>query len=304
MAVDSFTSAYQEFTAAKDGALGGEPPVDEPAEEIEGLPPEDPGPALDLEAEEPEPEEPELTPEEAAEQERMGILQRNQELLRDQRVWESRNGRPVIPPEEIEKRVRREEAEASVRVDTPQVADAVENIVDQRLAREREILLNEVDQRAQEAAFEIHQQAIAAAHPDYFEVLAHPEALMEWIDSLPGWLSDKYKEAFDYGGTNEVIGMLNDWKDYPDPNDAAAAITAAFEQAQGGGAPEAEGPAEERSPAARPRARTDELEAARAVRGRGTTNPAAPTGAQAPDEFTSAYRFFNEAERNSSRRSG
>jgi hypothetical protein len=75
--------------------------------------------------------------------------------------------------------------------------------------------IQQVTAQSQEAA---HRAAIAAAHPDFMEVVT---ALPEWIGKQPSLIQPALRQAYERGTTAEVVELLAHYKQAIGPTGAA-----------------------------------------------------------------------------------
>lgn len=252
-------------------------------------------------------DEPELTPEQVEDRERQDILAGSQDLLRRQRDFEARHGKPVVPPEQVAAAQKTQESVASLRTDTPEVAQAVEAIVAEKVQEAVGDIAQAVDERVSNETLSIrmkaHDDAILAT--DVGDIYAavktdqqQLDRLIGWIEALPTAAGTAYLDILDQGTSDQVIGMLRDFKEYPDPEDASKAIRSLMD-----GARQAPEETQQRRPQGRPtRSQTRVPEAARAVRSRGTQSVPVASGTPQTDDFDQAYQAWGDVEAEEARR--
>ncbi|MDE2096907.1 MAG: hypothetical protein KGL39_06630 [Patescibacteria group bacterium] len=251
-------------------------------------------------------EEQQLSPEEQAEQERLALLAEGDDLIRRQREFAERTGRPIIPPEQQQQNQQRQEAVTSLRQDTPEVAAAVDAIVQDRVDQAVRQAVGAVQQdnaETTEALLRIqHDNAILASDVgDLYDAVrkdpAQMEAMQQWIAGLPTAVGTSFLDVLEQGTPVEVIGMFEDYRAFPDSDEATEHYRQALSHK----------PAEERQEQSRPKGRSTKArwnvpEAALAVRSRGASSIPVASGGQTSDEFDAAYQEWGVIEREEERR--
>lgn len=241
--------------------------------------------------------EPEATPEELKASKRQDLLNRQRAIEREAQQFQAEFGEPVVPKEVQERIAKGEAALESVKQDLPEVLEAVELLVEQRIGGAMEQTHESISSATREQQIDTHENAILAVHPEYAELREDPAPVLAWIDELPAKYAGFYQQVMEKGSADEIIGLLNDFKDYPDPAEAALALDAAVagtkqpvpaQQAQPGTPSQGGRP---NAPASKPR-QSNLPEAALAVRGRGTGRIPQASGQPATDDFDAAYREF------------
>lgn len=249
-----------------------------------------------------------LEPEQTYTQEELDELER-QQLLADQqavgratRNYEQRTGKPLVDPKVAEARQKRRESVQEVRTTTPEIADAVEELVGDA----REVIVEQVQERVEQALGQqeqkIHLESVFNAVQDAHDIYSDPRrfaALEDWIDHLPGFMSERFKRVIDNvdgdGDTDAVIGMLSDFTAYPDWREATERYLEL--EGQGGEIVTEPEQTQEQQVQERPQrrqARQALPAAALAVRS-GSTRPL-PTGDAGGAGKTEFERFYNDPE--------
>lgn len=104
---------------------------------------------------------------------------------------------------------------ASLQRDFPEIAEAVQKMVDARVGEiERKMAetVAPLQKSAADAAVAGHFRAIADAHSDYEQVRDSPE-LAEWIEKQPSFLRDQCKSVLAQGTAPQVIELFTAFKD-------------------------------------------------------------------------------------------
>lgn len=253
-------------------------------------------------------EQSQATPEELKAQRRQDLLNRQRAIQREAARFQEEFGEPVVPKEVQERIAKGQQALDSVRQDLPEVLDAVEALVEERLGAVAEQTQESISASTLESKIDSHENAIMAAHPEYAQLRQDPQPVLDWIEALPAKYARVYLDAFGgvdangmpYGGSpDEIIGLLDDFAAYPDPAEAVKALDAAM---AGAGDPPAQRQVTQqtqrggqRAPASNPR-QANVPEAALAVRGRGTGRIPQASGAPATDDFDAAYKEWGAQE--------
>lgn len=123
--------------------------------------------------------------------------------------------------------------------------------------------------RVDQLEIEAHMKRITDVHPDAIPI-AESKEFGEWINGRPAHLRKAYQDIFQAGTSDQIVGMLTDYKS---SRDNGAAAKAAAEKAAA-------------AKAAEEKKRQEQLRAAGAVRASGgAPPPAAPN----PDDFDAGW---------------
>lgn len=126
------------------------------------------------------------------------------------------------------------DAAAKLREDWPEVAEAVDGIVDKQQERIKALeeqlarLQPATEQMAVERATAAHYNAITQAHPDA-EAVVNSKEFADWQAGQPGFMRQIFEHVINQGTTEQVIELLDGFKQ-ANPNwgkDAAASDNAA-----------------------------------------------------------------------------
>lgn len=249
-------------------------------------------PQVDLEPES------EYTQEELDEFDRQEIIAQQQDLNRAAQEYQARTGKPLIAPEVVERNQKRRQAVAEVRETTPEIADAVEQIVEERLAHVTERVREEFAEDTAALADKQHLDTVFNAVDGADEILNDPQKyaeLQDWVDHLPGFVAQRFNAVLDSGDSESVIGLLQDYNAYPDWQEASKQ----YLELEGNGEqavttkPEQEQQSETSRPVRRS-ARNTLPDAALAVRSGSTRS--LPVGEQGGKGVTEYERFYNDPE--------
>lgn len=106
---------------------------------------------------------------------------------------------------------------ASLREDWPEVADAVDGVIQEQQARIRalEEQLTRVqpitEQMAQERAVQEHYHKIVTAHPDVQDVVVS-QAFADWQAAQPGFMKQIFAHVLNHGTAEQVIELVDGFK--------------------------------------------------------------------------------------------
>jgi hypothetical protein len=241
--------------------------------------------------------EPEYTQEEIDEFDRQELIAQQQNLNRAVRDHQNRTGKPLIAPEVVQRQQKRMEAVREVRETTPEISDAVEQIIEERLANVTELVREEIADETAALADKQHLDTVFGAVSGADEILNDPEKyaqLQDWVDHLPGFISQRFNQVLDGGDSEAVIGLLRDYEAYPDWHEAtdqylelegdgsAAVTTTEQEQSQEDARPQ------------RRQTRATPPDAALAVKSGSTRS--LPVGDQGGKGVTEYERWYNDPE--------
>lgn len=101
----------------------------------------------------------------------------------------------------------------------PDIAKAVTAYVDSQLSRTKQSMVNDVEEQIKPIKSHLvltdvqkHENAIKAAHPDLGSILQSGD-LNRWIEELPPVMKAGAQHVYQYGDTNAVISLLNEYKE-------------------------------------------------------------------------------------------
>lgn len=103
---------------------------------------------------------------------------------------------------------------ATLREDYPTLADAMQQLVENRVKEAVESMAKEIEplrQRVETSAIEGHFSAIRGAHSD-FDTIVESGKLQEWVKTLPSYARPGAEAVLSQGTAQEVIDLLNDYK--------------------------------------------------------------------------------------------
>lgn len=100
----------------------------------------------------------------------------------------------------------------------PDIAKAVSSYVDAKISKTKQSFTKDLEQQIQPIRSHLvlsdvqkHEMAINAAHPDLKSILASGD-LTDWIESLPPVMKAGAQQVYQYGDTNAVIALLDEYK--------------------------------------------------------------------------------------------
>lgn len=100
----------------------------------------------------------------------------------------------------------------------PDIGKAVSAYVQAQLNNTKQSLVKDVEQQIQPIKSHLvlsdvqkHQMAIEAAHPDLKNILSSGD-LLRWMDELPPVMKAGAKQVYQFGDTESVISLLDDYK--------------------------------------------------------------------------------------------
>ena len=104
--------------------------------------------------------------------------------------------------------------------DFPEIAEAVEELLNQRMSGAEELMKKAVEERVLPIATDIsrqkvssHMERILAKHPDAVN-LRKAGSLDSWINKMPVYAQHGANYVLDNGTADEVVALLDQYKDY------------------------------------------------------------------------------------------
>ena len=101
----------------------------------------------------------------------------------------------------------------------PDIAKAVSAFVESKLSHTKQSMIKDVEEQIKPIKSHLvltdvqkHENAIKAAHPDLGDILQSGD-LNRWIEELPPVMKAGAQHVYQYGDTNAVISLLNDYKE-------------------------------------------------------------------------------------------
>ena len=105
----------------------------------------------------------------------------------------------------------------------PEIAEAVEELLNQRLTGTEELVKRAVEERVNPIAADLSQQKVSThlerilvKHPDAIK-LRQNGALDAWINTLPSYARHGASYVVNNGSSEEVVALLDQYKDYKNP---------------------------------------------------------------------------------------
>jgi hypothetical protein len=135
------------------------------------------------------------------------------------------------PEQKVEEKPEEQSAEIQAFLNEyPEIAIPVQKIIQQEISKTVETILSNLDTRDNaiidalkpifskyaEDMSNTHYQKIKETHPD-FEELRDSGELLQWIESQPAYLKKSLMQVFESGETEEVIDLLNRYKETKKP---------------------------------------------------------------------------------------
>jgi len=214
----------QEFNSAWDEEEAPETETPEEPEEGQAEPESEEQPEEEPEGEPEEPEEPEEPPEEAQRRKSWeGRLRKREEELRA-KEQELLALQQQEPPKQETPEIDEDDPEWMELVDElgedlalkvrNQSKKVTQNALESEIDKVRQEMRQSIEpltQQQQEAQARQHTQTILQAHPDAFDLVQRGE-IQAWVEDQPRYLQPAYQQMVEQGSAEDVVDMLNTFK--------------------------------------------------------------------------------------------
>ncbi len=145
----------------------------------------------------------------------------------------------INTPETVEAEAEQTEAEAAMTesmeellADYPEAAGQIKQLMESNkdLSNKLTELGSNFEKAQTSNAKDLHFNDIQNAHPDYLQVM--DDKFLAWVDTQPSFIRDSYKDVYEQGSSEQVIEMIDTYKQSTKQSEPAPDVSQKVADAQ------------------------------------------------------------------------